>query len=615
MRATAEIKGFHNGLVSNPDSQDVPIDACTDCDSIDLDGQGTLRGIYSAGSNKGVAYSLQHPYAWIKKLDNTYILVYRDGSNIKAVKDFYGTPVNTFSNAGTAYSMTVRGQGVSIGRGSDTPKWVGYIDHGQFGGSISNSLRYQDAECKTYSGTGSGEFSIAGGTTGGSTATFVNNYVYQWAYSLVYDNLQESPLCPADDRVSAVMGFTNSATEYFPIVVTAKNAVTSPSSFNPRISGVNIYRAEGIAGNLLNLGFFKLIKSIDINANDSTANKEVGWTTSGNDKIYTYYDYGGATGASYEDNSGIPETATTTMVKYTFSADVNDYHFVGKCYVDNLPDAGHMVFRSKPFRYDTFDWANEYIKLPRVPTAMKGYNGKLFVWDSSTMYVINAERFYVMDSLDGAGASATKSVKATPYGLFFANSNSAYVFNSQVEKISEPIKDLWQAETVTPEVNYDEKHDLVLFHFGKKCYYYHVRNKTWGYSNTFHTGFTGGFQGKDGETYSCSSSSTVENFGSDTRRAWDWTSKDIDLGSWQDKKFYYLTVDSTGTVTPIWGVNGNTPNSSMINTTELRSDWETTGTTWADGKTINIKLTGSTNSTVRRVELIGRTLRPVTDSR
>lgn len=601
-RQTLDIRNFHTGLVSNPDAQDIPLDACVDMEAVSLDGQGKLIGLPTAGSDVGHGDGLIFPYAWIKKLDGKYTLLFTDGTDIKAVTDFYGTPATStpISTSG-ANTMVTRGLGVHIGRGTtNNPRWVGYVEHGQFSGSAPSGLQVPVAECSAYNTTGTevGKFKIPVTETYTGAGNWVIGYMYDWAYSLIYDNIQESPLIKAGFDASFTSSTYDSKRR---ISIYAYGADSSPSSFNPRITGVNIYRAESQTGTVQGYGFYKLIKTIDIN--------DAGWTAQSGAKYYYFDDDGGATGAAYEDNTGIPETATTTMVNYELSAEVNDYLFVGKCAVTGLPDAGHMLFRSKEFRYDTFDWANEYIKLPRVPTAMRGYNGQLVVWDNSTMFTVNPDRFYVMSSLDGAGCSNHKSAKVTPYGLFFANKQGAYVYDgSTVNKISDPIRNLWQAETATVEVNYDEKENLVLFHFGAECYYYHVKNGVWGYTSSLLASLTGSFQGKDGESYSVSATSVVSNFTGNSTRAWDWTSKEIDFDTWQDKKFYYLTVDGTATTT--FGLNGTTPATSLTDTTEIKSSGA-----WARAKTIKIKLVATAGNSVDRLEVIARPLSPTTDTR
>lgn len=605
-RQTLNIRNFHTGLISNPDAQDIPLDACTDMDSVALDGQGRLIGLPTAGSAVGSVVNLEFG-EFVTDLNSDWHLIYANSAtNLCAVvTDFYGTPTTViptdYLSIGAVHkpNTIVAKNGVAhIGiTNLVAPEWVGKISTGQFGGSAPSGFLRLPAECKAYSGTSSGQFSLIGGTPAGSGAKFVVGYKYNWAYSLVYDGIQESPL------ITAIIDYDpGAATEgkYKPIVIIADNAVLSPTSFNPRITAVNLYRAESVTGSNRDYGFYKLIESIDIN--------DAGWTTDGNDKIYTFNDYGEPTGASYEDNTGLLETATTTIPYYKISADVNDSLFVGLCYVPDIPDATHMIFKSKEFRYSMFDVYNEYIRLRRIPTAMRGYNGKLLVWDNYEMHLIDPNGFYIIDSLEGAGCSSHKSVKVTPYGVFFANSQSAYKFDGKVHRISDPIKNLWQAETATPKVNYDEKENLVLFHFGAECYYYHVEYNTWGYASSFHSGFAGGFQGKDGESYSSGSTTTVENFGGNSTRAWDWTSKEIDFDTWQDKKFYYLVVDGTATTT--YGIDGGTPSTSLVNTNEIGGSGS-----WKQGKTLTTKLVATGGNSVSRIEIIGRVLSPRTNTR
>ena len=96
----------------------------------------------------------------------------------------------------------------------------------------------------------------------------------------------------------------------------------------------------------------------------------------------------GIKGASYEANSELPETLEHTMPNYGVSAQINNYHFVGKCWHPKLDDATTYIFRSKAAKFDTFDWVTDFVKLPTVPTALISFNGRIWAFDDANTYKI-----------------------------------------------------------------------------------------------------------------------------------------------------------------------------------------------------------------------------------
>src|SRR5690606_25368213 len=434
------ITTFDKGIIAAPDQEDIAVGACVASTNIDGEVEtGKLRGIDKV-SSVSASYGLNIRKGACLRDGSTYDFIGEDSNNnyIVALTDFYGTLGSSnlvTSNVSAATCFTAHNRAVHVGTGNgsaNVPKWIGHIDYGQFGNSAPSGIVVANAECASVYGTSAGQFNITVGTgvleVGGARNYFPGK-TYYWALSFIYDGYQESPL-------QAAPGVTPSSDKtYYPITITAYGGNSSPSSFNSRISGINLYRAETDVDTSLKSSY-RLVKTIGIN--------DV-FTISGSNLTLTYNDYADfsalGAGISYEANSGMPETLTTSIVNYALSTAIEGYHFVAKCYHASIPDAANYIFRSKELRFDMFDWTNDLVRLPEIPTAIIGYEGRLYAFSENKVYRIDPVNLIIEDIFEGAGARSDRSVCVTPYGLFFANSNDAYrLFNNEISIISEVIR-------------------------------------------------------------------------------------------------------------------------------------------------------------------------------
>ena len=139
-REPLHIKEFSLGQIDEPDPRDIPLGAGVTCTNCDPNSYGILRGIFQAGS-AFVGTTEVSNSEWIVRDDATRDLVYTDGSNIKTLLDFYGTPSagNTISGAG--YSFTPQNKKVFIGMGTSTaPKVALRIPAAKFNGLIAQTV-------------------------------------------------------------------------------------------------------------------------------------------------------------------------------------------------------------------------------------------------------------------------------------------------------------------------------------------------------------------------------------------------------------------------------------------------------------------------------------------
>lgn len=134
-----------------------------------------------------------------------------------------------------------------------------------------------------------------------------------------------------------------------------------------------------------------------------------------------------STGESYVAASNLPEDLKNMEIKYQLSAEINGYHIVGNCW---HPDSSGMEFfllRSEWKKYDQFNWANLWLKLPNIPVAMETFNGRLFVWDKHTMYRIDPNTFQIEDTFEGIGCCGPEAVCVTEFGMCFADNSNIYL--------------------------------------------------------------------------------------------------------------------------------------------------------------------------------------------
>ena len=604
-RETFDIRSFNLGIISNADAEDIPANSASDSVNIDGDApEGLLKGIpidvefLTSGS---VALGNVRLGAMIESAGK-YDLIYHDSSadKIIGISDFHSANVSDrvkadliTSNVSDTTVIIPNNKEVHIGTGyasTNVPKWVGYIGHGQFSNSAPTGLQVENAELTNYSGLSAGQFTIVSTTEteGSNPKPFITSNRYFWKFSLVYDGYQESPL---SGRWSDV---PDQNSEYYTIVIRADNAQTTPSAFNKRITGINLYRAEADASSGTAETLFRLVCFIDIN--------DAGWTVATDDKTITIIDYGVqakvASGTAknfgnqtYEENTGIAETLEDSIVNYSLACKGNGYLFVGKCYKEDIPDADRYIFRSKELRFDMFDWVNDFLIMPEPISAMEFYEGKLYAFSLNKTYRINPEYMFIEDVFDDAGCQGQRAVHATEYGMFFANKQGAWVYRGgQINPISDAIKsgtNGWDSFTYTTLT------DLIVTSDSKKSVILFINQATinstpyifaWAYNfvkgrwdalvfGAYTPNANGGvFKGRDGEVYLSIQANTYRLMRGATQRGWEWTSQKISFGETrQNKSLTMIKLDASGTVTITYGIDGATPSTSYTNESLINS--------------------------------------------
>ena len=419
----------------------------------------------------------------------------------------------------------------------------------------------------------------------GSIGDASNTEYEQYAVSFLYDGYQESSLSTKLNSM-AVTGDTNS------IVIEAKIYDTDLSK---RVTDILIYRSSGLSESLAS--YYRLVKQVKLDSRWEAVSSTSETGIWGNYKKYQFADTG-TIGSSYESRNGFSEVLETTMVNYGLSTQINNSHIVGKIYHSEIEkDADHYLVKSKTFKFDTFDWTTDFLRLPTVPTALAGFSSRLFAFDENTTYVINPVGMYIEDTFDGVGCLSDDSLVVTEYGMFFCNDNNLFMHNGKTPApIGESIKKgstnySWQNrdKTYKPKVTFDSVRNSVMFFFraADSKYYawaFNLPRKRWDmlhYDDSLSPNST--VLGKSGEMLVCDSTSLRHFLGGSSSRQWEFESKEMVFGSnTLDKKFYTInligdSVDIAHTTTG-GSVGSFTAGVSSVGLSQVR------------GKTLKVKL-------------------------
>lgn len=160
------IDKFDKGLIPSVDPQDIDPNAMSYSENLDANVNGKLQGI-PGNSVKSATLGLNYQRGgFLKRANGMYDLIYSDGTNIKAIQDFYGTPSgSTVISSVVGKAFVKQGLHMHIGTGntsSNTTKWVGYTGTNLFGG-ISQLA---------YTGSGLNDAHPLGNYSGAANATF-----------------------------------------------------------------------------------------------------------------------------------------------------------------------------------------------------------------------------------------------------------------------------------------------------------------------------------------------------------------------------------------------------------------------------------------------------------
>ena len=182
----------------------------------------------------------------------------------------------------------------------------------------------------------------------------------------------------------------------------------------------------------------------------------------------------------YQDISGLSLNIVTqtTLPKYELSTIVNNKHIIGSCFTNELKNMPNRLFASLPGRYNSFKIDDELnsLLLPSKPTAIKGFNGRLFAFEENKMFIINTDAMIIEDQLEGIGCLSQESVVVTEFGMFTANNSNIYHYTgentipiaSSILKSNNNIGWLEREPTFDPLVAFNSKRDSLIVVFRQK---------------------------------------------------------------------------------------------------------------------------------------------------
>jgi hypothetical protein len=255
---------------------------------------------------------------------------------------------------------------------------------------------------------------------------------------------------------------------------------------------------------------------------------------------------------TFSAHAGYPSTLSHMRVHYGLSCSTGSYHIVGKAYVEDINEVESWLFRSKVYKYDTFDWAKDFLVLPAEPTALAAWAGRVYAFSAGRTFVINPGTFDIEETWEGVGCEQQAGVTVTDRGMFWSDRNNIYWHDgSSLHPIGGPVlrnqvdtEAAWLSRDTTeptskPIVVYDSRYDAAIFIYRNadldtlRGLMYHVDSKRWCAITFAHTGpafcaaqLTTG-QAIFGADITTGVPKWYELFGSASNRAWRWVSPQI----------------------------------------------------------------------------------------
>lgn len=430
-----------------------------------------------------------------------------------------------------------------------------------------------------------------------------STYDFTWLSAVAETTPNDVP-CDGLNRVSFEIRIRNS---------TGGSFETLPT----RVTAINIYRSA-IAGSFTSSDIWNLttgsasfpepefLQHIKIQALLPWVDEDLGSSADHFDlTTETYHSYafvdelpGGL--STFESRTGYPATLEHMKIHYGVSCVAESYHIIGRAWHQDLLDIGAWLFRSKPYRYDTFDWSQEYLVLPSEPNALVYWAGKVYAFGDARTHVVNPATFDLEDTWEGIGAPARRSIIVTDRGMFWADNNNIYFHDgSNVQPIGAPVlrnqkstEAAWLSRDTAyhPVVVYDSRYDSIMVCYttlagSAAALMYSVTNQTWsfvtfaGVAGPFYTGF----QASDGRAYVSLDATAAPKFYSlftnATNRAWKWISPIIE--SVAEKAKYFKARVSYKTNRPTVKFYDNDPTYATAHTI---TDWTVRGGQTEDGE-------------------------------
>lgn len=343
--------------------------------------------------------------------------------------------------------MASDGRAVHVGCGpANIPAWVG---------KIGGTFTVEEGYLRNYAPDISGSTSIVplAATEGG----YFQNGSYFWAVAFGYDNgTQTSPLVQVlmtdGERLAYHVQGEDDDFGFEYVNVT----INLPGDISPRISFVYLFRSENPRSDSDPFSDWTLVE-----------------TTEYTGQTQIVYQDKGKGGISFEDHAGFSSELEHMRVRYGQSVEIDGVHVVMDVDFDgNDQSRETTLFFSKPYRFDTFDWSEDFLDLRTKPVALENWAGRLWAFCSGSTFVVSPGTLVEEDRLEGIGAFGPQSVVVTDRGMFWADKRNVYWHNgNQVVPIGEGLKRLRYKPEVAWErvldvfpvvVTYNAEYDMVV---------------------------------------------------------------------------------------------------------------------------------------------------------
>lgn len=440
-----------------------------------------------------------------------------------------------------------------------------------------------------------------------------------------------------------------------------------------RVTGINIYRYDSLdntygawfSGILGGTPYFKTMEALAQGEpaflKQISVVEDSGWAASGAtgaaaassfDELNDTFQY-----ITFKDNykfgertftarTGFAPTMEHMQLHYGISCAADARHIVGRCWHPDLKEIESWVFRSQPYKYDTFDWANDYLVLPSTPNALVSWAGRVYAFCRGRTYVIDPTTFDIEDTWEGIGAMHEKGVVITDRGMFWADDNNLYWHDgSRVNIIGTPIlKSQYSAnigwlsrKTSTSESNrmydpvaaYDARYDLVFFFCvggdsASRAFQFHIGTQRWSTLTFTAAGpFNCAFQMPNGlaafSAYESGNDQFYKLMSSSSKRAWKWVSAQMGFFGAKTRlyhvyvgyktakptvKFYRNDEDySSATTVSTWSTGVD---SAEIDKGELTAS----AGVWQSFREFALELSGTSGQDVTGLSVIQRQITP-----
>lgn len=566
-----------DGMVGVAEERDLPPGVAIYAKNLNMITEDGLFVPMPLDSNTGASTS---GATWFVPMEDGETVIFNSAGSIYKITSLSGTPSVSLVGTVSGYTSASNSSGVSdgeavhvgLGRNANNPpQWVGRIYHDQFENDDTRaapaSVINENAELVT-SSVYFVQRTWGTKVTEEGAAIFVEGRTYFWYATLVYDATQESlPLLLMSSSLPEST-FADNEFGYDQITIRFKAIVDLPSpnpnnytSLSQRVTRVNLYRAESLGLNATSAqSGLTLVKSVDINSSEWTS--YVDGAESGH--YIDIIDAGEALG-DYETRTGVSPTLDHMTIHYGLSCQAESYHIVADCWHPELKDIPNYMFRSKSYRYDTWDWANDYLVLPQRPVALVSYLGRVYAFAEGRTFVIDPNSFTVIDTWEGIGSYASKSVVVTDRGMFWVSSKNIYYHDgNQVNVIGNPVLSnrfnsaygySSHATTDPPLVMYDPEYDalVILYAVSTGPYQlegliYHVATRRWCAIDAAADNTIGAaVHATNGSVYYHIGGTLYKLFGSATLRTWDFVSRNLVDSLGTKEIFHYAYVHHNGT--------------------------------------------------------------------